>query len=328
MLNFKFKFPTIRHFHQVLKEYNKLGLRGEVNLVGHPKIHGSNTNVAFHADGTITAHTKEILLSEQENCAGFYQFVQERLELFKELRDFLLTEVEGLKYPFALSGEWAGGRIQGSASTADLPLFWSPFAVSNIVEETDEQGNVGNHLQFKNLPGAMLTTKSANIVDAREFGRYDVKLDVSFPEKSQNFLADLTKTVEMACPVAKYFGVDSDKGEGVVWHCSDLMDRHLYFKVKGQKHSTAKVRKLANVNPERVSGISEFVDYAVTENRMKQAVNETGGLSKENLGKFMKWLHADIIKEETEVMTTNGIEYGVVQARISTKALAWYRNQL
>jgi hypothetical protein len=104
------------------------------------------------------------------------------------------------------------------------------------------------------------------------------------------------------------------------------MDRHLWFKVKGHKHSVVKTRTLASVNQEKINNILEFIEYAVTENRMEQAVQETGPIIRENLGAFLKWLNKDIVKEETDTLESNGMNYKEVSDRVNTKAIAWYRN--
>lgn len=323
----KFKFPSIRHFHEVLKEYRKLKIFNEVKLVGYPKIHGSNANICFHEDGSITAHSKILMLDPQDNMMGFWFWMDDNREVLSKIGKILKQSCPSLQYPFVLCGEWAGEKIQGKASTAGIPKFWTVFATGNVVEETDDMGVLGNHIQFVPLPKQHLHLKDINLYDIRMFGKYEITLDVSFPERAQNALAEFTVQAEKECPIAKMFGVTSDKGEGVVWHVEDNADRHLYFKVKGKKHTTAKVRTLASVNPERIANILEFVEYACTENRMLQAVSETGPLDKSNLGKFMKWVHADIVKEETSTLEANDMEYRVVQDRISTKALAWYQSQ-
>lgn len=41
------KFPSIKHYREVIKEYRKLGYYGDVELVGFPKGHGSNARVVF-----------------------------------------------------------------------------------------------------------------------------------------------------------------------------------------------------------------------------------------------------------------------------------------
>ena len=49
------------------------------------------------------------------------------------------------------------------------------------------------------------------------------------------------------------------------YHCKD--------KVKGEKHSSSKVKKLASVDVEKLNSIKDFVDYAVTESRLEQVKN-------------------------------------------------------
>ena len=327
MSNIKFKFPSIRQYREVIKEYNKLGIRGKTKIVGHPKIHGSNANICFISETEMSFHSKETELDAEVNMEGFYDWGMTNKEQLIQHGLYLKLHCKEINYPFVISGEWAGGNIQRKASTNGIDKFFAVFSVANLREETDPQNITALQLQFLPLPLTDISLKEIRLFDIRVFGKYELEMDVSFPELIQNKLGEMTTEVEQHCPVAEYFGVKSDKGEGIVWHCGDTIDRHLYFKVKGQKHSSAKVSILASVNAEKIASILEFVEYACTENRMLQAVNQTGEIRKENMSAFLKWLNSDIIKEESDVLETNGLEYKTVSNRINTKAIAWYKSQ-
>lgn len=330
----KFKFPSIRQFREVIKEYHKLGISGEVTLVGHPKIHGVNGNILFTEEG-YSVHGKESVLNETVNAQGFYQWATGNTTHLEKLRDKLLENYPDLAYPFVVSGEWAGGGIQKKASTNGLKEFFCIIEVSNLRLEEDN-GVVDYRLQFMGLRNGaysgmrdgLYSVPEIGLYDVRMFDQYQIKIDLSHPEDFINTLAEKTLEIEKDCPVSRELGKRSGAGEGIVWHCLTNPDRHLYFKVKGVKHSSSKVRVLAQVSPEKIESMLAFVDYACTENRMEQAVKETGGLSKENRNAFLKWMHLDIRKEEQDTLDANGFEYKDVQQRIGEKMLGWYKSQL
>jgi hypothetical protein len=140
---------------------------------------------------------------------------------------------------------------------------------------------------------------------------------------SVNKLVAITEQVEAECPVGKNFGV-SGVGEGVVWRCTDNPTSELWFKVKGEKHSVTKVKKLVEVDTVKLGSIVEFVERVVTDARVKQGIDylsEQGlDLSRKSTGQFLSWFFADIMKEESDVMEKSGLVKKDVSSRIGEKA--------
>lgn len=155
-----------------------------------------------------------------------------------------------------------------------------------------------------------------------------MEIDFNMPELSQNKLSELTIAVEEECPVGKAFGF-SGVGEGIVWTCEYKGVVHR-FKVKGEKHSVSKVKTLAAVDVEKINGIREFVDYAVTENRFNQGLEKTylngEPIAIEKIGQLMKWVIGDIIKEETDTMVANNIEPKEIAKYVSAKVKEMFNN--
>lgn len=102
------------------------------------------------------------------------------------------------------------------------------------------------------------------------------------------------------------------------------------FKCKGEKHSSSKVKKLATVDPEKMKNINDFVDYAVTENRLRQGVDEV--FTSNNIepdmkltGDFIKWVKNDVFREEMDVMVESKLEARDVVPAMSKKIVSWWK---
>lgn len=122
-------------------------------------------------------------------------------------------------------------------------------------------------------------------------------------------------------------------GEGIVWSAELSPGEIVRFKVKGEKHSSSKVKKLASVDTEKLNSIKEFVEYAVTENRLNQGIEQvftTKGETPVNTrtGEFVKWVSSDVIKEELDTIVANGLEPKDVGGPVSKKAAQWFKEYL
>jgi hypothetical protein len=95
------------------------------------------------------------------------------------------------------------------------------------------------------------------------------------------------------------------------------------IEVKGEKHSSSKVKTLAAVDVEKLNSIKEFVDYAVSESRFNQALenifpnNEPIDVKK--MGDVIRWVVNDVIKEEMDTMVENQLEPKEINKYISSK---------
>lgn len=318
-------FPSIKQYREVIREYWKLGYRGRVELVGYPKAHGTCAQLLCPQPGVvIPAGKTQCWTDELKDGYGFYDYVQENQDSLVELAVHVQASLN-CQYPFTITGEWVGEGIQHGSSLASLSRRLLVFGVAEVYPEP-ETGT--NKLRFIDHSSMSFDFPAIAIYDIRHTAQYKLTINLEFPELSQNALAEITESVEADCPIAGYFGTQSDRGEGVVWHHATDFDRHLWFKVKGKKHSSSKVRVLAKVNPEQINSILEFIDYAVTENRLEQAASTIGPICNENRAAFLKWLHGDIIKEESDTLAANGLTHKDVANRITSKAMTWYSEKM
>lgn len=319
----------------------------KLEYIGTTKLHGTNASIILHGDGTISFHSKNNLLGyvrdeEFTLLSDNVEFAQSMFRRLDSVKDVMQKAVEIVKdyqgvelYPVKVSGEWCGQGIQRGVGISYLPKR-SFFIFGVKGGETTQQVKQG-WLPIHICSG--LINDKANcqgIYAITDFPCKHVTIDFSKPEFVQNTLVSATEEVEKCCPVSKELnlknceGVSQLLGEGLVWTPLDpdyCWDSGNWFKTKGEKHSVTKVKSVANVDIEKLNSIKEFVDYAVTENRLEQGLNEVG-LDQKLLGSFLSWVSKDINKEETDTLEANNLSMKDVGKYISNKAREFYISKL
>ncbi len=314
------------HFNPVTQEHvTKIPETYVIPYIGTVKIHGTNGSVLFRSETDFIFQSKAQQVDIGKDNAGFAAFMHRKdMDLLLErVRKVCEEHNVTFEFPIEIAGEWAGRGIQKGVAVTEVEPFFSVFRVA-----VGERPNGG----LKWLPTDIIGPVSDNenrIFNILQFGFVPLEIDFENPQNVQNTLVSLTEEAEKECPVGKFFGV-SGVGEGYVWTPADpslALDSGLWFKVKGDKHSVSKVKTLAAVDPERMANIAQFVDYAVTENRLEQALGEVG-LDKTKIGEFVKWMSTDILKEEGDVMEASALTMKDVGKNISDKSRKWYMAKL
>ena len=100
----------------------------------------------------------------------------------------------------------------------------------------------------------------------------------------------------------------------------------LQCKIKGKKHSSSNVKVIAEVDVEKLNSIIEFVDYVCTESRLLQMFKEIcdNNPDRKLLGKFIKAVSTDIIKEESDTLVENELTMKDVGGSLSKRAREWF----
>ena len=302
-----------------------------VKFTGTVKVHGTNASYAYSESTGGYFQSKGNVLSIEKDNAGFCFFGTARVDKFQNLID-QIKEHEGFTPNpdtiITVYGEFAGGNIQKGVGVSGLEKMFILFGakISN--------GDSAYWVETKHIE----CPNELNMYNINQFGTYEIEIDLEEPESAQNELIRLTHEVEALCPVAKFFGrtdPESEEysvvGEGIVWECN-FKDTTQRFKVKGEKHSTSKVKKLVSVDPEKVANVNEFVEYTVTENRLNQAIEQvfagSAPLGYESTGDFIRWVKGDIVKEETDTLLASKLEFRDVAGPISKKAAKWYKDYI
>lgn len=361
MSRIHYPFPSMKQFREVISSVNHLHQNNPSNQVieftGTVKLHGTNTSIVLTKDGDFYTQSRtQVLIDGSTQNFGFPEFVFSNIER----KTFIQNQMQSILDKFTeknhdntlvglvLFGEFAGAGIQKKVAISQMDRFFSPFAVAIVyeIDKTEEDGSItksarydwifkdeqGNDILqlFKNDNYRIYPTTMAQIK----------KITVDFSDKAnllkaQQEMVDFTNQVEKECPFAKLFGI-TGLGEGVVYRDST---GQFSFKVKGEKHSVSKVKTLAAITPEQIehhNKIQGFVDYAVTENRLEQMHNElllemnTDFLSSKEIKAFISKVVADVHKEESDVIQSNGLSDYLKELNhaIITKARKWFLNKI
>jgi hypothetical protein len=317
------KWPSIEQFRNVVKGvsmqasyvgrdennepiYDGTRPKPSVSFTGTVKIHGTNAGIVLCEDGTVEAQSRERTLSFTSDNSGFFAWVK---SLPDEVIKALFPDGPGVVF-----GEWAGRGINNGCAVHQLDRFFAIFGR----KKGDEFVRLGDVLEFP----------EHRIFDIRRFGVYhtiinfDSEVEVA---TATQVLSDLTLAVEDKCPVGSHFGVEGI-GEGIVW-TSDEGPFHI-FKVKGEKHSTSKVRTLVPKDVEKAASMEAFVEAVVTQNRLEQGLQvmrENGiAIERKTVGEYIRWVVNDVFKEEEDTMIASGLDPKATGRPISDKARRFY----
>lgn len=314
------KFGSIGQFRNFIKTMQYLGWR-KLNLIGTVKIHGTNSSVGLDLkDNSLFYQSRNRMLSLEDDNYDFAKYIEDNKAEFLKIFDEIKNKINTEKYDsIIIYGELAGKGIQSKVAVSQLDRFFAPLSIVGVnkdtVDELDVKLNINESIRF---------------YPVETFGVYNVELDLDNVHLAQQKIKDLTISIENECPVGKYFGV-SGTGEGLVF--TDETKQY-NFKSKGEKHSVSKVKVIADVDIEKINKIKDFVDYSVTENRLNQGIEYLKEMNKEldisNMGDFLRWPANDVLKEEQDVITENGLDNDLknIMKSVSSKGRKWFMDKI
>lgn len=314
------KFESIGQFRNFIKIMQYLGLR-KSNLIGTVKIHGTNSSVGLDLkDNSLFCQSRNRVLSLDDDNYDFVKYVEDNKSEFLKIFNEIKNKINPENYDsIIIYGEWAGKGIQNKVAVSELDRFFAPFSIRGINKDTIDILDVKLEIN-----------ESIRFYPIKTFGIYNVVLDLDNTHLAQQEIKNITIAIENECPVGKYFGI-SGIGEGVVFTDET---RTYSFKSKGEKHSVSKVKTIANINVEKIKKIQDFIDYAVTENRLNQGIEYLKEMNKEldisSIGDFLRWLANDILKEEQDVITENGLDNDLkaIMKSVSNKGRKWFMDKI
>ena len=293
-----------------------------IKLEGTVKLHGANCSVVLDKEGNLYSQSRNNVLSLESDFMGFNIFVMQNKDYFASM---LKTYFTPLTEAVIVYGEWCGANVQRGVALCELPKMFIAFDVRVVDEELIENKGWVDATEI-----AKWNNSDIRVFNTQMFERWSIEIDIADPMKIQNQLIEITNGVEKCCPVGKHFGVEG-VGEGVVW-TAIYNDRKYAMKIKGEKHSATKVKKLAEVDTEKLKSIDEFVNYAFTENRLNQGIEwmkeNHHELEMKNILHFIKWVFGDIVKEESDTLINNGLTTKDIANKGNHLIRQWYTNKV
>lgn len=297
---------------------------------GTVKLHGSNAAVVVDcSDFSVHYQSRSRILSLTSDNAGFMLAMSKHEEVFCKIANRVLYGegiTNGEAYSVAIFGEWCGGSIQKGVALNKLEKMFVIFAIKIVIKDTEKF-----FTKWIDVTDYSIRYPEANIYSIRDFDTYEIDIDFSRPELAQNKMIEMTEEVESECPVGKAFGV-SGIGEGIVFTCVSpgwKGDSGTWFKSKGEKHANSKVKTLNPIDVEAVANLHQFVDNAVTENRLEQGIDnlvreQQKPLEMASMGDFLRWLYNDVMREEQDTIVQNQIDPKKIGSAIANKARPWF----
>ncbi|MBC8427566.1 MAG: hypothetical protein H8D97_01605 [Proteobacteria bacterium] len=307
----------------------KLKFEGTVKIHGtHASIHKYSVNESN--DNEYYCQSRNNILNYPHNDnAGFGLFMH---NIPIKITNLIFNKVSN-DTKLTIYGEWAGQNIQSGVGVARIKKSFFIFkACTYIIDKNGDENrkwiDIRNTFSKKELE----LLNSHNIYTIYQFPIYQFTIDFANPELIQNELIEVTENIEKNCPIANYFGFPNEVGEGAVYSCitPGWESSDLTFKVKGEKHSVSKVKKLASVDPDKVATVNEFVENTVTENRLEQGFQATKelhsgiDLSPKQMRDFIRWVITDILSEEADTMTFNNLTNKCIGSKVARKSKDWF----
>lgn len=314
------KFESIGQFRNFIKTMQYFGYN-KVNLIGTVKIHGTNSSAGLDLkDNSLFCQSRNRVLSLDDDNYDFVKYVEDNKSEFLKIFDEIKNKINTENYDsIIIYGELAGKGIQNKVAVSEVERFFAPFSVRGVNKDTVDILDVKLEIN-----------ESIRFYPIETFGVYNVELDLDNVHLAQQEIKDITIAIENECPVGKYFGI-SGIGEGIVFTDET---RTYSFKSKGEKHSVSKVKTIANVDVEKIKKIQDFIEYSVTENRLNQGIEYLKEMNKEldisSIVDFLRWLANDVLKEEQDVITENGLDNDLktIMKSVSNKGRKWFMDKI
>lgn len=272
----------------------------------------------------VIVQSRSRIITVDDDNMGFAKWAVERYDYFLKIRE--KADALGITDHISVFGEFCGKGIQKrtAISQIDKKIF-AVFAV--------QIGVLDSQLETDPAKIGAFVPEDRDVYVIPWEGD-DITMDFSNAEqlqKSANIINKMVEYVELCDPWVKdKFGI-TGIGEGVVLYPitnGTLINKQEYsdlvFKAKGEKHKVVNAKKPAQINPEFVKTIDEFVDLFVTENRLDQIAQKVGGIDVKNTGSFLKEFCQDVQKESKAELEDAGLEWRQVAKAINDRARNWW----
>lgn len=343
------KWPSIEQFRTVVANVNRsvgyIGLdengdaiydhsvsKPKLKFKGTVKLHGTNAGVCFNQVSGMWCQSRENIITPEKDNAGFAFFAESNRERFLDLFTVIALKhnIDIKTNTISIYGEWCGASIQKNVGITNLEKSFFIFGVkvSPFEIEGAEKQPTAYFIDHSDL-----RSNDNKIYNIEDYQTYELEIDFNVPQLVQNKIIELTIAVEDECPVAKAFGFPNTIGEGIVWSCEVNGTVHRW-KSKGEKHAgKSKVKTLNKVDDEKIRKVLAVAEQVTPTWRLAQMLAEAcdtingGTLDRSKLGTYIKLVINDIIKEDSDVLTENGVEPKDIGKYVSEIARRYFFDQ-
>lgn len=321
------KYPDTYQYRTAIErvesncKYHNVKKLPTIDFVGTVKLHGTNASIVWNGKD-VWFQSRESILSETDHNEGFYQWGNTHKDILIEYLNPFLKDNEAV----VLYGEWCGKGIKKGVGISSLDKMFVAFAMCTVnVGQVKSHGeyvldDIKTWLDDSNLSTFM--NKDINLHNTQNFKKCVISIDFNDPQKFADIVSEYIKEIEVECPVARRFGIIGS-GEGLVFTGYYNSER-LSFKIKCGKHAISKTKKVIPIDIEKLESVDNFCYYAVSENRLDQAIYETNATTKEDVPKVIQWVMKDIIKEESDTLVGNNLTMKDIQKTASKKVREMY----
>ena len=298
-------------------------VRPRLTYRGKIKLHGNNAAVQVDGDEFLAQSRTDVLVPGSD-LKQFGVWVHANSDYFREV-----GRISGRHT--ILCGEWCGQGIQkGMAIQQTGRKVFCVFAIQYgngdepliEVDPARIRGVLPPHPDIFVLPWA----GPEIVID------YADRDQMTFGVEAVNKM--VTDADGRDPWVFETFGVEG-RGEGYVFYpvtaealtgpvpMEPLMD--MVFKAKGQAHKVKEQKSPAQIDPEVVESIEDFVSMFVTEARLEQGVSESGGeVDMPLISGFLRWMADDVQKESGPELRAADLEWKQVSKAVTKTARDWY----
>jgi hypothetical protein len=180
------------------------------------------------------------------------------------------------------------------------------------------------------LNESWIESPEINIFNILNMQTYDIEIDFNDYNSCFEKLTEIVAEIDKQCPVAKQFGFEG-VGEGVVVNFQ-LNGENLIFKVKGESHTSSKV-KIPKVKVDKVD-YSSLVETVCPQWRLDQQYHlvvdtlNGGTPDRTMIGTFIKAVASDIIEECSSVLGDSGVTYKDIGGAVAQQCKVYFLTRL
>lgn len=281
-------------------------------------VHNSNAAIVFSPDGSFYCQSRENVVDEVKDNAGFAHWVnKEGYRIFDRIR-YVFNRTKADKV--IVYGEWCGGSIQKGVALNELSKRFVVFGMKAKFEE-----------DYKWLNSSSIKDHSVNVYNISEASSYHIGVDLERPDKAIDDMIELTTKIGDECPFAKLFDV-SGIGEGIVWKEVGQYSFENAFKTKDERHSKSKIKKLPTVDVVKMDNIQQAVETHCHEDRLQQIYDKIvlseADKDPKHIGTFIKELLEDIWSEESDALRASDISRKDMGKALSKVGARWFQEKL